>query len=87
MYDQIIPAMATGLVALFTYLVRSYFQKIHDSNLEVRQEIGKLEGKLDLLMKEIKDNTIESVVMRSEIKALWRFVDNSNNRPTDRRAL
>jgi hypothetical protein len=83
--SQLVPALVTGSVALFAYLVKSYFQKIHDSNVEVKQEIAKLEGKLDLLMKDIRDNTIESVTMRSEVKALWRFVDNSNKRPTDRK--
>lgn len=83
---QLVPALVTGSVALFAYLVKSYFQKIHDSNIEVKKEIAKLEGKLDLLSKDIRENTIESVAMRSEVKALWRFVDNANQRATDRRA-
>lgn len=83
--SQIIPALVAGSIALFTYLVKSYFQKIHDSNIEVKQEISKLEGKLELLSKDIKDNTIESVTLRGEVKALWRFVDN-HQRPTDKRA-
>ncbi len=85
--EQVLPLLVTGSVAIFTYLVKSYFQKINDSNIEVKQEIAKLEGKFELLSKDIKENTIEGAALRAEVKALWRFVDNSHQRATDRRAL
>ena len=84
--SQIIPALVTGSVALFAYLVKFYFSKIQESLDNQAKETAKLEGKLEILSKDIRDGIAESAAMRAEVKALWRFVDNSNQRASDRRA-
>jgi uncharacterized protein Yka (UPF0111/DUF47 family) len=80
---NIMSAVVTASLALFSYLVKSYFKKIHDTMACLRQEIGKLEGSVDTLSKDIRQNTVEGAVLRSEVKALWRFIDNANQRASD----
>lgn len=72
---DILPILVTSFVALFSYLVKSYFKKISETLDCMRQSISKLEGNLEILNKDIRENTIESATLRSEVKAVWRFVD------------
>lgn len=83
---NLIAGAVAGLFAVFSYLLKSYFDKIQESIEAQTKEIAKLEGKMDLLAREIKEGTIESATLRTEIKALWRFVDNANQRASDRRS-
>ena len=81
--DYLLSAVVTCVGALFSYLVKSYFSKIQESMDETKKEIAKLEGKFDMLQGEIRNNIIESTKLRGEVGALWRFVDNSFQRPSD----
>ena len=81
--DIILPVLVSSFVALFSYLVKSYFKKIHETLDCLRQSLSKLEGNLDILNKEIRQNTVEGAGLRSEVRAIWRFVDNAHKRASD----
>jgi hypothetical protein len=81
--DYLLSAVVTCVGALFTYLVKSYFDKIQKSIDDLAKEVSKMEGKSDMLQGEIRNNIIESTKLRGEVGALWRFVDNSFKRPSD----
>jgi ABC-type antimicrobial peptide transport system permease subunit len=80
---NLVSAVVTTSVAVFSYLVKSYFKKIHDELAGLRLCIGKLDGRLDALSSEIRANTVEGAQVRTEIKAVWRFIDGAHKRATD----
>jgi hypothetical protein len=76
------PLLAAGLAAIW-YLVRHYFKKIHDDIHEVKISLARHDGRSESLQKEIRENTTAMVALRSEVNAMWHFVDNSKRRATD----
>lgn len=75
MEKELIMVLATGVMGLFTYLLRSYFASIK-SDLKVTEEkVAKLEGKLDILREDIKSGQIATTVAQGELKAIWRYID------------
>lgn len=70
-------------LGLFTFLVRSFFSRIHGDLKELNGSIDKLGGRLESLQKDVRDNTIESAVTRKEMEAIWRVVDGSYKRASD----
>ena len=75
MEKEIVSIAVTVVVALFTYLVRSYFATIKTDLKELSGTISRLDGKLESLRETIKDNTIELAKNQSELKAIWRYID------------
>ena len=57
--DYLLSAVVTCVGALFTYLVKSYFDKIRESIDTLQKEISKLEGKFDMIQGEIRNNIVE----------------------------
>ena len=80
---NLVSAVVTTSVAVFSYLVKSYFKKIHDELAGLRLCIGKLDGRLDALSGEIRANTVEGATTRAELKAVWRFIDGAHKRASD----
>jgi ABC-type antimicrobial peptide transport system permease subunit len=80
---NLVSAVVTTFVAVFSYLVKSYFKKIHDEIAGLRLCLGRLDGRLDALSSEIRANTVEGAQVRTEIKAVWRFIDGAHKRATD----
>jgi hypothetical protein len=80
---SLITLFVTCWLALFSYLVKSYFKKFDTTFENLKKDIFKLEGSLESLSRDIRNNTIESAGLRSEVNALWRFLDNSYKRTTD----
>lgn len=64
----IVGAAGTGLVTLFFFLIRSYFNRM-------LTDISKLTGSVETMRRDLHDTREEMIVARSEIKALWRTVD------------
>lgn len=85
LFVQLAPVVATSALAVFGFLLNSYFARIRESNEEVKSAIAKSEGKSEALQMELRANTIELVKLRSEVSALWRFVDNTYKRASDHR--
>lgn len=81
--EYLLSAVVACVGALFSYLVKSYFGKIQQSIEGLQKELSKLEGKFDMIQGEIRNNIVESAKLRSEVGALWRFVDNSFQRSSD----
>lgn len=76
--STILPIAIAAFIAGIGFLLKSFFSKIE-------ADINKLDGRLAQLSSEIRENTIEYAKVRSEITAMWRFIDNSNKRATDKR--
>lgn len=74
----IIGLVGTSLFGLFTFLVKSYFSKINES-------IAKLEGGLDPLRTDLKENTIELIKIQSDLKLVWKYIENSPIKKIDKR--
>ena len=81
--DQIIPAVATALAGVFAFLVRHYFASFRKDINNVQKDFAKIEGHLSALQAEIRSNTVELARTTSELKAIWRFVDNVPHRASD----
>lgn len=79
----LISAGVSGLAAIFTYLVRSYFNRIAASLRALRAEVNKLDGRFEGLSAEVRLNTKEVHGLAIETRAVWRFIDNANKRSTD----
>jgi hypothetical protein len=76
--DYTISALVALAMGGFTLLVRSYFDRIHRDMLS-------LEGKVDLLSKQLGEHTTKLALVQQELKALWRFADGAFGRASDRR--
>ena len=86
MYDlfiQLAPVIATAVFGIFGYLSHSYFERIKADIAEIKIERAKVDGKLELLREDIRENTRALDAMIAETKALWRFIDNSHKRASD----
>ena len=74
--DMILEAVgAIGLTA-FAFFARSYFAAL-------AKDLARLEGSLETLRADIRQNTVELAGMTSELRAIWRFVDGAHERATD----
>lgn len=82
--DQLIPALATALAGVFAFLVRHYFASFRKDISGVQKDFAKIEGHLTALQHEIRSNTIELAKTTSELRAIWRFVDNAPKRASDK---
>jgi hypothetical protein len=81
--DYLLSAVVTCVGALFTYLIQSYFKTIKKSSEALSAEISKLEGKIDMIANELRSNSREVYGLTTELKAVWRFIENANRRPSD----
>ena len=75
--EPFVAGVGLTLMAGFTALVRSYFDRIH-------KDVSCLTGRLDQIQTTLGENTKEIAVTRQEVKALWRYVDGGFNRASDR---
>jgi len=74
--DLILEAVgAIGLTA-FAFFARGYFAAF-------AERFARLEGQLEALQMDIRQNTKEQAGMNSEMKAMWRFIDGAHERATD----
>lgn len=84
-----IAALATGAIAFFA---KAYFTRLHSDIREIKNTLhergaagSKLEGSVEILRREVRDNTEAMVGVRSEVNAIWRFLDGAHKRTSDRR--
>lgn len=76
--NTLLSTLAVAGVGLFTFLVKSFFGRIHDDLKTLRSSVDKLDGRFDLLQGEGRQTVTELAVVRQELKAVWRFVDRMN---------
>lgn len=75
--DTIATTLLSCLVAIAIYLTRTYFDRLHS-------DIAELKGSLSTLGDNLHKNTIAIAKVQGDVKALWRFADNSFGRASDR---
>ena len=83
LFVQLIPVFLTAALAAFGYLLNFYFSKIHKDIEELKISLGRNEGRFEPLQAIMRENTIELIKLRTEVSAVWRFIDGANQRSTD----
>lgn len=68
-------AVITSGIGMLFWMVQRYFDSIH-------KHLGKLEGHIESLRKDMVDHTKAMILAQSELKALWRYAD-GNKRASD----
>jgi hypothetical protein len=83
----------TFLLGGVSFLARSYFQRIQEDIAEMRTTLrdegragGKVEGSLEALGRTVQAQTEATTQLRAEVNALWRFLEGSHERMTDKTA-
>jgi hypothetical protein len=72
--------MILGSIALLFFFARGYFGNI-------KEKLDKLAGSMEIMRKDLHDTREEMIIARSELKALWRTVDNAPKRASDNRGV
>lgn len=83
LFLQMAPVAATAALAVLGYLVNFYFGKIHKDIEELKMSLSKSDGRFEPLQNDLRENTIELIKLRSEVSAMWRFIDGANRRSSD----
>lgn len=65
------------LMAIFTWLIRQLFERTH-------ADLVKIASQIEILSKQLQDQTTKLALVQQELKALWRFADGSFARASDR---
>lgn len=78
LFIAISAVLLSCLMSVLGFLIRSLLNNI-------QKDISNLAGSYEPLRKDLKENTEELVKLRTEIKAVWRYID-AQPRQTDRRA-
>jgi hypothetical protein len=72
---ELAPILASAFLALVGYLAKSYLEDQKRMLLELKYELKRSEGRFDAVLHEIRANTTELIKVRSELQAVWRFID------------
>ena len=75
MEKELFMLMVSGMLGLFTYLIRSYFSNIRNDIKNVAEKVSAIDGKLDLISNEVTKRVIDATRTDSEVKAIWRYID------------
>lgn len=74
-WGHLLDGAVVSVLGVFTFLVRSFFSRISSDLKELQSLVDKLGGRLDAIQNDIHRNTVETAVMKQELRAVWRFVD------------
>jgi chromosome segregation ATPase len=72
---DLLPVVASAIIAVVGYLARAYLEQQKKSIQELKDELKRAEGRFDALIHEIRANTVELIKVRTELQAVWRFID------------
>lgn len=81
--DHSIEALTVAAMGLFTFLVRSFFSRIHDDLKALKSSIDKFDGRLTHMQEEARDLQVNLAVAKQELRAVWRHIDNAHQRASD----
>lgn len=81
--EHVVSTVVVGALGFVSWLVKSHFAKINESNADIKTAIAGLSGQIDALQKSLHMNTTETAVVRADVKALWRFHDRAFQRASD----
>lgn len=65
------------------FLVRHFFAGITSKIDSIQDAFNKLDGRLETLQKDVRENTTQNAVTKQEMRAIWRYVDNAPMRASD----
>ena len=80
--EQIVTLIIGIFPPLLVFFIKGYLKKINKEIENLGTAITKVDAKFDVLSSEIRSNTVEMVKLKSEVNAIWRFVD-AKARATD----
>jgi hypothetical protein len=82
--------LVTLALGVVSFLARSYFKRIEDDTKEMKRTLrdesragAKLEAAIEMLAREVKAHAEATAQLRTEVNAMWRFLEGSNKRLTD----
>lgn len=81
--DHLVEGLVISCLGLFTFLVRSYFTRIHTDLKDLRGSVDKLSGRFDSLKEDARVTTTALAVTRQEVSAVWRALDGAHKRASD----
>lgn len=81
--ENIIASFATTILGALTFLIRHYFASIRKEIADGQKDVAKIAGHIEALASDIRANTIQLSVTSTEVKALWKYVDNVPRRASD----
>lgn len=81
--QQLASAVLTLMVGGIAYLVKHYLASFKKDLSHLSLAIAKLEGKVDSLSNDVRENTVEMAVSRKEFEAVWRAIDGAYGRASD----
>lgn len=82
--ENILSAFVTTFVGALTFLVRHYFATLRKDIADAQKDFAKIAGHIDALATEIRQNTIQSAITSTEVKAIWRHLDGAYERTSDK---
>ena len=81
--DHLLAGAVVAALGLFTYLVKSFFARIHADLKDLRGAVDKLAGKFDAIQGDGRSTTTALAVTQQELKAVWKFLDAAHRRASD----
>lgn len=79
--------LIAGIVTLgftgLSFLIAFFFRQMRRDALRGARAVAELKGYLTSLQAEIRSNTIELTKAATEIRAIWRYIDNAPRRASD----
>lgn len=89
----IVGGILTFALGGVSFLARSYFQRIQDDVAEMRTSLreegragAKVEGAVEACARDVKACADSITQLRAEVNALWRFLEGSHERMTDKQS-
>lgn len=73
--EYLISGAFTLVIGAFAFLAKGLVSRIEKDLAKLGKEVAKLDGKLDALQRDIRENTVQSAKLGSEVSAVWRFID------------
>ncbi len=81
--DHAIEALAVATTGLLAFLVRSFFNRIHDDLIALRSSLDKLSGRFDTIQEDARELATKVALTQQETRAQWRHIDGSYRRASD----
>lgn len=75
MSEQVLTIIAGSVLSILGFLIRSVLKSIDKDIKTLASEVHHLRGSFEPIQRDLKDCTIEMVKVRSELNAVWRYID------------
>jgi septal ring factor EnvC (AmiA/AmiB activator) len=81
--SEILTWLAIAVLSSVAYFIRHYFDSLKKDIASVERGIASIHGQITSLQNDIRANTTAMAVTTTEMKAIWRYIDNAPKRASD----